>query len=102
MPRCVSRVLAVEGGPLRGHEGIRIWWEGILGAFPDFKLEVLSILGVDDVTMVQAHARGRDQENGAVLDDSIWVAARWRNGKVVWWQSCMSEEEALEAAGLED
>jgi len=26
---------------LRGHDGIREWWQGVLAVFPDFKIEVL-------------------------------------------------------------
>jgi len=35
--RVVSRIAAVEGGLLRGHEGIRKWWDNWLEAFPDWR-----------------------------------------------------------------
>ena len=36
------RLAAVEGG-YRGHEGVRRWWEQLLGAFPDFHAEILEL-----------------------------------------------------------
>jgi hypothetical protein len=33
-----SRLVAVEGD-YHGHDGLRRWWEDILGAFPDYTAE---------------------------------------------------------------
>jgi hypothetical protein len=27
---------------------------------------------------------------------------KWRDGKVIWWRNCLTEAEALEAAGLRE
>ncbi len=61
----VPRILAVEGGTLRGHDGIREWWEGVFSAFPDFSLEVLEIRDVGDLTLSRsAVLYGHGQESG--------------------------------------
>lgn len=96
----VPRTLRVEGGVLRGHEGIRRWWEGIFSAFPDFDVEVLSARALDDLTIAEVRTHGRGGGSGAPFEDVIWMASRFREGRLVWWQSCASEAEALEAAGL--
>jgi ketosteroid isomerase-like protein len=45
----VPRIVAIEGGALRGRGGIRRWWDSILSAFPDFDAEVISVRGIGDV-----------------------------------------------------
>ena len=98
----VPRILSVEGGALRGHDGIREWWDGVFSAFPDFSVEVGKLRGIDDVTVASLRFRGHGQESGAPFEDNVWHASRIRDGKVVWWQTCGSEAEALEAAGLSE
>lgn len=95
----VPRILAVEGGALRGHDGIREWWDGIFSAFPNFDAEVTTVREIGDVTVAGVLARGRGQGSGAPFEDTIWVTSRVRDGRCVWWQTCGSEAEALEAAG---
>ena len=47
----VSRVLAIEGGPYRGHDGVRAWWKGLLEVFPDFFIEILWVRDGGPVTV---------------------------------------------------
>jgi hypothetical protein len=39
----ISRHLGLEGGgrTMHGHDGVRIWWESLLGIFPDFSTELM-------------------------------------------------------------
>lgn len=94
----VPRILAVEGGELRGHEGVRRWWDSIVGVFPDFDIEVIGIRAGRDWTVSEARARGRGEASGSGFEDAIWVAARLREGRVVRWQTFESEAEAVEAS----
>ncbi|MGH2987729.1 MAG: nuclear transport factor 2 family protein [Solirubrobacterales bacterium] len=96
----VPRILAVEGGALHGHDGIRRWWESIFGVFPDFDAEVIGIRGVGEVTISNVQVRGRGQGSDTPFEDAIWVVSQLRDGKVVRWQTYGSETEALEAADL--
>jgi ketosteroid isomerase-like protein len=98
----VPRIVAIEGGALRGHDGMRRWWGSILSAFPDFDAEVISVRGIGDMTIASVRVTGHGQGSGAPFEDAIWVASRLRDGKVVWWQTCESEAEALAAAGLKE
>ena len=96
----VPRILAVEGGELRGHRGAQAWWDGIFDAFPDFNLEVIEDREIDgELGITRMVARGHGKGSGAPFEDWFWVASRARAGKVVWWRRCGSEAEALEAAG---
>jgi ketosteroid isomerase-like protein len=98
----VPRTLGVEGGTYHGHEGIRTWWDGIFSAFPDFNIEVISLRGISDMTLGNLCIRGRGEGSGAPFEDVVWQAGRVRDGKVVWWQTFETREEALEAVGLRE
>ena len=87
---CQSRLAQMEGA-YRGHEGIRRWWNDLLGAIPDYKVEVDEVREIDSFTL----ARGRGLASETPLIDAIWIPAEWRDGKCMWWAVCVSEEEAL-------
>src|SRR5687767_600607 len=90
------RILSVEGGTLRGHEGVRTWWDGLSSTFPDLNFEVIEVRGVDDdVTVANIQVRGHGEGSGAPFVDDVWHACRLRNGKVIWWQTFDSERAAL-------
>jgi ketosteroid isomerase-like protein len=98
----VSRVLAIEGGSYRGHDGVRTWWKDLLDVFPDFTIELVSLREAGDFIIAalrnQAHGEGSDTP----LEELVWQMAEWRDGKIIRWQMYRSEAEALEAAGLSD
>ncbi len=98
----VPRILAVEGGALQGHDGIREWWGSIFGVFPDFDAEVLGIQGVGDMTISNVQAHGRGEGSDTPFEDAIWVVSQLRDGKVVRWQTFSTEAAALEAARLSE
>ena len=59
----VSRVLAIEGGTHEGHDGVREWWNGLLGVFADFRIEIVWVRDAGNPTVSelrnQAHGRGQ-------------------------------------------
>ena len=95
----VPRMVAVEGG-LHGHDGIRRWWVNWFDAFPDYKIEVVDIR--DHGTLIIGALRGVGHGAGSdlPLEDTPWIASRWRREKCVWWGIFNTAHEALEAAGL--
>jgi ketosteroid isomerase-like protein len=97
----VSRIVAMEGG-LRGHEGIRRWWEGWLDAFPDYAMEVGEVLDTGDATVAAIRGLGHGAGSAMPVEDVIWQAARWRDGKCVWWRTFYTREEALQAVGVSE
>jgi ketosteroid isomerase-like protein len=94
-----SRLVAMEGA-YQGHEGVRRWWNDFLGAFPDYTIEVQEMRDLGEVILTHFQARGAGAGSGAPLFDPVWQPLRWRDGKCVWWKVCLTEAEALEAAGL--
>jgi ketosteroid isomerase-like protein len=91
-----SRLAAVEGG-YRGHEGLRRWWDDLLGMLPDYRIEVEEIRGLGDETLSRFEARGHGASSATPLVDPGWHVGTWRHGKAVWWRVCATEEEAFEA-----
>jgi ketosteroid isomerase-like protein len=95
-----SLVAEAEGRTFQGHAGVRAWWEKVLGAFEDPRWELLDMRGSGD----QAVAKSRLTATlaGTEVVQTMWMAARLRDGRVGWWAFFRTEDEALEAAGLPD
>jgi ketosteroid isomerase-like protein len=88
-------------GTFRGHDGIRRWWENLLGVFPDFAIEVVEVRDLGgDLTIAALHVRGRGAGSDIPSDDTVWSVARMRRGKCVWWANFDTQAEALAAVGL--
>ncbi len=96
-----SRLVAMEG-PYRGHDGLRQWWDDFLGAFPDYTIEIAEIRDLGDVTLGHIRGGGHGAGSATPLIDPFWQPVRWRDGKVVWWRNCATEEEALDTIELRD
>ena len=96
-----SRLVAIEGG-YHGHEGMRHWWEDFLGTFPDYQIEIEEMRDLGEVTLSHFKGWGHSGGEGIPLIDPIWQPMRWRHSKVVWVRVCLTESEALEAAGLSE
>jgi ketosteroid isomerase-like protein len=93
---------AVMDGSYHGHEGMRRWVESWVGAFPDWKIEVVEVRDLGDVTVTAMRLRGHGAGSDIPLDQALWQVARWRRGKYVWWGNFRTEAEALEAVGLSE
>jgi ketosteroid isomerase-like protein len=99
----ISYLVQVEGGgPYRGHNGVRSWWERLLGVYPDFRSEVEETRDLGDLTIARVRVHGHGVESDAPMEQTVWVTAEFRNGKIVWWRFVRSEAEALDAAGLSE
>jgi ketosteroid isomerase-like protein len=96
----VPQMAVMEGvGVYRGHDGFRRWWSTLLDTLPDYKVEVLAVRERGNVTIAALRGRAHGRGSEAEIEQRQWHAARWRNGKVVWWSNHPTEAEALEAVG---
>src|SRR3954447_3144880 len=96
-------ILKLEGGDsYRGHEGVRRWWEDLLGVFPDYRIEADEVRDLGNVTVTCARAQAHGVESDALTQQQSWLVTEWHSGKAVWWGNFMSEGAALEAAGLRE
>jgi ketosteroid isomerase-like protein len=90
------RFMEVEGDvPLRGHAGVRAWWDGILGVFPDFRIEIRSAREEGEAVVLGLRVHGHGGDSGAPVDENVWQAGRARGGRVTWWRNFATEREAL-------
>jgi ketosteroid isomerase-like protein len=92
-----SRQAAIEG-EYHGHDGLRRWWSDVFDAFPDYTIEVEEVRDLEDVMLVQLHARSRSAHSDAPFSDRFWQSCEWRHGKCVAWRIFSTERQALEAA----
>jgi ketosteroid isomerase-like protein len=97
----ISLLMQVEGGnPYRGHDGVRSWWERLLGISPDFRAEIEELRDLGDLTLARARSHGHGVASEAPMEQTFWQLAEWRRKKVIWWRFARSEAEALESAKL--
>ena len=98
-----SRLAELEGGgPYRGHDGMRSWWQNFFGVWLNVSAEIEDIRDAGDVTVTRMRFRGHGIESDAPWEQTHWQVAEWRQGKVIRLRAFLSEAEALEAAGLEE
>ncbi len=73
-----SLVAEADGRTYRGHAGVRVWWETVLKS---------------RLTATLADTK---------VEQTMWMAARLRDGRLGWWGFFRTEDEALEAVGLSE
>ena len=91
----------MEGG-YRGHDGIRRWWAGLLGTFPDFSAEIVELHDLGDSTMAVLRMPGHGAESDTPFDAAAWHVSHFQHGKCIGWRAYTREREALEAVGLSE
>jgi hypothetical protein len=97
----LSRIAEVEGGgPYRGHDGVRSWWESLFSISPDYSAELEEVRDLGKVTLARVQNRGHGLGSDAPMGETSWDVIEWRHKKAIWWGIYRSEDEALEAAGL--
>jgi ketosteroid isomerase-like protein len=95
------RVVAIEGG-YYGREGIRRWWGQLIDFLPDIVIENVAVRDLGDVTLAAVRMSGHGAGSRTPLDEALWSAAEWRDGKCVWWGNYGTGAEALEAVALRE
>jgi len=93
-----SMILEVEGMTFRGRDGVRAWWQTVREAFEGMHWELLDLVESDGKAV--AKLRAAADLGGGRVDQMVWQAATFRDGKLTWWAFFRSEEEALRALGL--
>jgi ketosteroid isomerase-like protein len=91
------RMAAMEG-TYHGHDGIRLWWDSTLGAFPDLSIELLEIDEVGSGVLTTVRLRGRGADSKTPVDQTVWTVVMHRDGKATWWGAFTSRDEALAVA----
>jgi ketosteroid isomerase-like protein len=82
----------------RGVDGVRQWWSDMLDVFADARTELDDTLELGDVTVGYGRLQGHGGESDAFFNRATFQVVEWRNGRVLWWRTFLTEAEALEAA----
>jgi ketosteroid isomerase-like protein len=99
----VPRQGAMEGeSSYRCHDGVRRWWNSLFDVFPDYRIEVVEVRDLGDLTFGSIRLHGHGAGSTAPTDQATWIMVRWRRGKCVWWRTSNARAEALEAVGLSE
>jgi len=87
------------GGPYRGHEGVRSWWEKLLAFSPDFRTEIEAVQALGNVTVARVRQRAQGVGSDAPVAQTQWIVTRWRNGKAVWGTSSSARPKPSKPPG---
>ena len=87
----------------RGHRGVlealAIWPE----QWDDYRIELMKISGAPGGNVfVTTRTRGRGKQSGVEVDMDFSFVFTVREGKISEWRLFIQEEQALEAAGLQE
>jgi ketosteroid isomerase-like protein len=95
------RSAALEGGPLHGHDAVRVWWDTMFRLFAEYHVEIAEVVDLgDDRIFGRATVRGEAMGSGAGMEEPQWHLVEWRDGSVIHWRTFRDEAEARAAAGL--
>ena len=93
-----SMITEVEGQTYRGHEGVRAWWNTVAGTFQSVRWELLEVEGSGGRGLARLRAVG--EVGGVEVEQTVWQAASYHDGKLDWWAFFRAESDAREAAGI--
>jgi len=91
-------------GHYHGHTGVRKWADEVFDAVEGHRVEIDEVVETGDGETVVMMLRSRGHWKHMDLDFELPWAAVWRirAGKLVYGHGYLSNEEALEAAGLSE
>ena len=91
---------AVEGKTYRGTEGLLNYSREFFGSFSEVRLENFQFKDLGDRVLVLYEFRVRGHDSGVAMHQSGGALFTFRSGKIIHGCSFLSQDEALEAAGL--
>jgi ketosteroid isomerase-like protein len=85
-----------------GHDGLMQAMADWGGQWDDWHLELLRLINADPGVVAVLRQHGRGKLSGAEVATELGCVFTVEAGKIVRWQMFFSEQEALEAVGLEE
>ena len=98
---CFSVVAPVEG-PYRGHDGLRQYFEGVVGGWERMLIEEPDFRDAGAYVVVLYRLSMRGRGSGVELAQDGGSTFEFRDGRIVEWRSYLTGQEALKAAGLRE
>jgi ketosteroid isomerase-like protein len=88
-----SRVGELEGTH-HGHDGVRWWWAALLEVFPDWSPTIREVRELDDFVLFHADIAASGAGSGLGVDQDFWQVAEIQGGRIVWYRTYPTEQEA--------
>ncbi len=86
----------------RGHDEVRMLFQNLAGAWDELTLEMLEVVHEeDDMHILKVRFAGRGGASGVEVDRVLYYVQEMREGRLLRQRPFDSEQDALEAAGVE-
>jgi ketosteroid isomerase-like protein len=95
-------IAGVTNEPYRGEQGVRDFVAAVDEEFEFFVTDPNRFEDHGDVVVAVAEMHAKGRVSGAEVRRPSIHVARFLDGKVVWWQTFATRDEALEAVGLSE
>ncbi|HEX4187851.1 MAG TPA: nuclear transport factor 2 family protein [Solirubrobacteraceae bacterium] len=83
-----------------GHAGVAEVMSEWIGTWEEWSIEIRSARAVGELVLVDAFQRGLGKGSGAPIEADVTFLFTVRHGKITRWRMFHSEQQALEAVGL--
>jgi ketosteroid isomerase-like protein len=93
----ITPVRGAAATTYRGHEGMRRFWDDIIGTFPDFRTEVVEARELGDFVLGIVRIGGQGTGSAVASEQTVWFATEWRDRKLLWYCAYETEGDALQA-----
>jgi len=97
-----SRITSLEDARYQGHDGVRRYIRNLRDAFETVDVEGSDLIEDQDRAVLTNDFRARGRLAGVEVEQRFYVAAKSRDGTLVWWALFDSRTEALAAVGLSE
>jgi ketosteroid isomerase-like protein len=104
-PECEIEVtpdVSPEPQTLRGHDGIRRWFESAYEVLEEIRIQPEKFIEAGDRVVVPVRMIGRGRGSGIEAEQRVTQVWTLRNGRVVKMNSYADEKTARKAAGLSE
>jgi ketosteroid isomerase-like protein len=92
----------VEGGSIRGREGLEAFFEAIPNTWDEFRTLVEDFRDLGDQVLVLGRAEARGRGSGVELDAPVGLLLDFRANRISRARAYLDHGEALRAAGLSE
>jgi ketosteroid isomerase-like protein len=81
-----------------GHEGVRDWFDAVIGVFPDWRPQPRPASQDEEgVVVIPLDVTATGAGSGVPIDQTYWLGARVQAGKITFFGFFRTEADALEA-----
>jgi ketosteroid isomerase-like protein len=87
---------------VRGHEGVRLWFESAYEALDEIRIEPEEFIDAGRRVIVPVRMIGTGRGSGIKAEQQVTQVWTLRNGRAVRMSSYVDKESALEAAGVSE